>query len=157
MSTASQSIGSIRRLVLTVFVVFALIQLIPYGRNHTNPPVLQEPPWDSPATRETFLRVCGNCHSNRTVWPWYGSIAPFSWLVQYDVDQARENLNVTEWGRKKYKGDEAADEVREGDMPPLYYKPLHPESWLGDKERREFVAGLVKTFGDRSAEKQGGR
>ena len=29
----------------------SLIQLVPYGRDHTNPPVTGEPPWDSAATR----------------------------------------------------------------------------------------------------------
>ena len=29
-------------------LLFLLIQLVPYGRGHTNPPVVQEPNWDSP-------------------------------------------------------------------------------------------------------------
>ena len=43
-----------RRLTYGTFAVlgvFVLIQFIPYGHNHTNPPVTQEPKWDSPATR----------------------------------------------------------------------------------------------------------
>lgn len=28
-----------------------LIQLVPYGRDHSNPPVVQEPHWDDPRTR----------------------------------------------------------------------------------------------------------
>ena len=47
-----------------------LIQLVPYGRNHTNPPVLAEPKWDSTQTQITFMGACGDCHSNQTVWPW---------------------------------------------------------------------------------------
>lgn len=44
----------LRRLVLGgagAGVVFLLaIQLVPYGRNHTNPAVIGEPTWDSPQT-----------------------------------------------------------------------------------------------------------
>src|SRR3989304_2315734 len=29
----------------------AVIQFVPYGRDHTNPPVSTEPVWDSPDTR----------------------------------------------------------------------------------------------------------
>ena len=57
----------LRIIVIIVAVVvggFLLIQLIPYGRNHTNPPVVQEPQWDSPQTRELAVRACYDCHSN---------------------------------------------------------------------------------------------
>lgn len=32
-----------------------LIQLVPLGRQRTNPPVVQEPNWDSPQTRQLAL------------------------------------------------------------------------------------------------------
>ena len=42
---------------LVVSGLFLLaIQLIPYGRAHANPPVLAEPAWDSPATRDLAVR-----------------------------------------------------------------------------------------------------
>ncbi len=137
------------RSMLALFALLALIQLVPYGKNHTKPPVLQEPKWDSLKTRQVFMHVCRNCHSNETEWPWYGAVAPFSWLVQSDVDEGRSEFNVSEWGRPKNKGDEAAKEVREGDMPPWYYLPPHPEARLTKAEREEFVRGLVLTFGER--------
>ena len=37
---------------LAVVGVVVGIQLIPYGRNHSNPPVRQEPQWDSAETRK---------------------------------------------------------------------------------------------------------
>ena len=43
-----------RRLVwggIGFVVLFVLIQAVPYGRSHSNPPVLAEPKWDSPTTR----------------------------------------------------------------------------------------------------------
>ena len=75
----------LKKIILIIIVVavggFLLIQLVPFGRDHTNPPVVQEPNWDSPATRELAQRACFDCHSNETVWPWYSNIAPVSWLV----------------------------------------------------------------------------
>jgi hypothetical protein len=44
-----------------------LIQLVPYGRDHTNPPVRLEPAWDSPQTRALAVRACYDCHSNETI------------------------------------------------------------------------------------------
>ena len=124
-----------------------LIQLVPYGRSHDNPPVASEPAWDQPRTRELFFRACGDCHSNETVWPWYAQVAPASWLVQFDVEEGREHFNVSEWGREEdNEGDEAAEELREGEMPPWFYLPLHAEAQLTDAERDALIAGLEATF-----------
>ena len=84
-------------------------------------------------------RACNNCHSNATVWPWYSHIAPVSWLVVSDVREAREHLNFSEWGllsREKSRSliREACDEVKAGDMPLWYYRLVHPESWLTEKD-----------------------
>jgi len=64
--------------LLGLVVVFVLIQLVPYGRDHSNPPVVQEPAWDSPETRAMVMGACGDCHSNQVVWPFYSNIAPIS-------------------------------------------------------------------------------
>lgn len=61
-----------------VLMLILLLQLVPYGRNHTNPAVIAEPNWNSPQTRAYFYRACADCHSNETAWPWYSNIAPLS-------------------------------------------------------------------------------
>ncbi len=130
-----------------------LIQLIPYGKNQTNPPTLAEPKWDSPRTRELFFNACKNCHSNQTIWPWYSRIAPASWLIQYDVDKGRSHLNVSEWGRLGHNhGDEAAQKIQEGEMPPWYFLPTHPEARLSKSEKVELISGLSMTFGGEKKE-----
>jgi hypothetical protein len=30
-----------------------------------------------------------------TRWPWYSNVAPVSWLVQHDVDEGRNELNLS--------------------------------------------------------------
>lgn len=139
----------IMRAAIVLAGIFIFVQVVPYGRDHANPPVLGEPSWDTSRTRELFFRACKNCHSNETEWPWYASVAPASWLVQHDVTEARYEFNVSEWGRRKNKGDEAAEEFREGHMPPFYYLPLHAEARFTAAEREEFLRGLAATFGDK--------
>ncbi len=131
-------------------IALAAIQLVPYGRDHKNPPVTGEPKWDSPRTHELFNRACKDCHSNETVWPKYSSVAPVSWLTQLDVTLGRKGFNVSEWGRKgENEGDKAAEEVREGKMPMFIYLPMHPEAKLNPQEKDELVKGLVSTFGEK--------
>lgn len=127
--------------------IFLAIQLVPYGWNRTNPPVVAEPGWDSSRTRELFVRACADCHSNQTRWPWYSRVAPVSWLVVRDVEAGRSHFNVSEWNRPQKDAREAAEEVREGNMPLPVYLPAHPEARLSATEKAELVRGLEATFG----------
>ena len=136
-----------------VMIVAIAIQFVPYGRDHSNPPVVSEPKWDTPKTKEFFVRACADCHSNETKWPWYSNIAPISWLNQYDVEEGREHFNVSMWGvQKKNKGDESKEEFEKGEMPPWFYVIAHPDAKFTESEAKEFMKGLVATFGEEEDE-----
>lgn len=127
---------------------FLLIQLIPYGRDHTNPPVLSEPNWNSPQSRELAQRACFDCHSNETVWPWYSNIAPVSWLVQRDVVEGREKLNFSTWAQGGgEKADEMVEVIAEGEMPLPIYLLTHAEARLTAAEKQALMDGLQATAG----------
>lgn len=127
--------------------VFLLLQLVPYGRTHTNPPTVVEPAWDSPRTRELAVRACFDCHSNQTRWPWYASVAPFSWAVQLDVEAARSVINFSEWNRRYARSGYAGRRTSSGMMPPYKYRMAHPEADLTPEERMELARGLEATLG----------
>jgi len=127
--------------------LLAVAQLVPYGRAHTNPPVVAEPPWDQPATRALAVRACFDCHSNQTHWPWYSHVAPASWMLQNHVDEGRETLNFSEWGRGNEEAAEAGDQVRDGEMPPRSYLLLHPEARLSAAEKAALARGLDASLG----------
>ena len=140
--------------------IFLLLQLVPYGRNHTNPTVVAEPTWDSPETRALAVRTCFDCHSNETVWPWYSNIAPVSWLVQRDVDEGREKLNFSEWlvyveneegedEEKEYEWDDIEDVIRSGEMPMPIYLIQHPEAKLSAAEKEQLIEGLLVSTGQK--------
>ena len=132
-------------LVAAALIGFGLLQLVPYGRNHTNPPVSAEPAWDSPQTRDLAKRACFDCHSNETTWPWYSNVAPVSWLIQRDVDEGRLRLNFSEWNRPQRERGRLARIVNEGEMPPWYYVILHPTANLSTAETQQLVNGLNAT------------
>lgn len=137
----------IRNLFLFLVVVFGLLQLAPYGRGRTNPPVTQGPQWDSPRTEELARRACFDCHSNETRWPWYASFAPVSWRLAHHVEDGREHMNFSEFDRVQRHADEAAEEVAEGNMPLWDYELLHPSARLTEAEREELIRGLRATLG----------
>ena len=132
--------------------VFLLLQLVPYGRAHNNPPVVAEPNWDSPQTRELAQRACFDCHSNETTWPWYTNIAPVSWLTQRHVIEGREHLNFSDWNQSHeghedggHEAEEMAETVLEGEMPIRNYLLTHPEARLTNAERAALADGLAAT------------
>ena len=142
----------VRRVLIGAPILLLGIQAIPYGRNHTNPPTRVEAAWDSPKTRELAVRACFDCHSNDTVWPWYSHVAPFSWLIQGDVDEGREKLNYSEWNRPQEHARQSAKMVREGRMPQWYYAAIHPQANLSSNETQALIRGLVATFGEEEDE-----
>jgi hypothetical protein len=129
----------LRIAALGLVVVAAGVQLRRPPR--TNPPVdpgasfeaVVKPPPDAAALLE---RSCRDCHSYRTVWPWYSGIAPVSWLVARDVNQGRAHLNLSQWNlygpeMSALRIGQMCQAVANGDMPPKYYTPLHPEARPG--------------------------
>lgn len=130
-----------------MLAVGLIIQAVPYGRDHSNPPVRSEPAWDSPTTRELAVRACFDCHSNQTNYPWYSNVAPLSWALQRHVQSGRDALNFSEWDHPQREPEEAAETVREGSMPPKFYTDAHPRARFTDAERQALIAGLEATLG----------
>lgn len=135
--------------VSAAFLVGVAIQFVPYGKEQVNPPVVREPLWDKPQTRALVKRACFNCHSHETIWPWYAKIAPASWLVHWDVKEARGKLNFSDWQDGLQPGESPGrikNEVTSGKMPPFQYRIAHPEARLSEAEVQQLVEGLTLTI-----------
>lgn len=140
----------LKRIGKTVFVLgalFGLMQLVPCGRTHSNPSRRSEPEWDSPRTRELVVRGCFDCHSNETKWPWYANVAPMSWIVEYDVEKAREIVNFSEWGKDQPLAVYSAHSVAAEGMPPAKYTINHPEAVFTAQEKADLIRGLELSVG----------
>jgi hypothetical protein len=130
----------VKRVFLALVATLIVIQV--FRPSRANPTV--DPKYDISATlsvpadvTEIFARSCDDCHSNRTVWPWYSNVAPVSWLVAIDVNHGRTALNFSEWGmRNPEKNDEMlgeiCKEVTEKEMPGMMYPLMHTAAKLTD-------------------------
>jgi hypothetical protein len=126
-------------------VTLALMQLVPYRVD--NPPVKQEPTWDSTRTRALAVAACFDCHSNETRTLWFEDIAPLSWWITNHVDEGRKAVNFSECVRGAGEND-SSESVRRGSMPPGYYTwlGLHPSAELSAQERKDLADGLRATL-----------
>lgn len=133
-------IGAILAGVIFITVIALLLQ--------RNPPVVQEPAWDSPQTRDLAVRACYDCHSNQTQWPLYDKLPFSSWLAVADTLRGRRHLNFSEWGTSPVGGErgrgvnDVIEVIREGSMPPRLYVMLHPKANLTDQEKQQLIQGL---------------
>ncbi len=145
-----------RVLALLAALCVVTLQFLP-GPPKTNPPVVPERTIEAnlpvPAPVSSLLhRVCANCHSNETRWPWYARIAPVSWAIANDVNSARRVMNLSEWssgpGANRTTAISwltmACADVEADLMPLPRYRLLHPEARLSDQEK-EMLCDWTRT------------
>jgi mono/diheme cytochrome c family protein len=149
-STSRGRSGRARRaglIVAALLAVMVLIQLVPI--RVSSPSARADVPWDSARTEQLFNRACADCHSNQAHLQWFEHAAPVSWWIKGHVDEGRDALNVDEYPKVGEGGGEAAETVREGEMPPSYYTwfGMHADAKLTPAEQQELAKGLVATFG----------
>lgn len=127
----------IRWILIGIPVVFIAIQFVPVDQ--TNPPVESEVP-ASDNVRSILRRACYDCHSSESVWPWYGRVAPVSWLVAMDVNSGRKELNFSNWTsiptqQRLKKLTESVEKTAEGEMPPWFYVAIHSDAALSAEDK----------------------
>lgn len=132
----------VKWLLIVVVCLFILVQFKRPAR--TNPPVDESQTifartQMTPQVAAILDRSCRDCHSNKTVWPWYTNFAPISWFIVDHVNQGRQHVNLSEWGRldrdhqdKKLR--QICDQITDGAMPLSSYTPLHPGSKLSPED-----------------------
>ena len=131
-------------IIVVLAILFACIQLIRPAK--TNPAIDESRTISArlnvpPDVTNILERSCQDCHSNKTVWPWYSQLAPVSWLLVSDVNEGRSHLNLSDWAsydatRAPRKLDQMCEQVDHSEMPLWFYVPLHPKSRLSDDDKK---------------------
>jgi Haem-binding domain len=134
------------RTALVSAIAFGLMQLVPYGWTHDNPPVGRDAPWPDVASEQIARTSCYSCHSNETNWPAYSYVAPMSWLVRADVDRGRDEFNFSDWDAGD--ADDAIEQIEEGSMPLGRYLLIHRDARLSPTESATLIAALEAMSGD---------
>ena len=97
-------------------------------------------------------RACYDCHSDETVWPWYSTVPPASWMISRDVTKGRRALNFSKWsegnGRTPQLADAslaaACDGLKAGSMPKRTYRMMHASARLSASEIRDFCQWTIE-------------
>ncbi len=125
-----------------ILIFLIIIQI--FRIDKSNPPVITVLDYMSvtgaPDDIENLIRrSCYDCHSNESVYPWYAGIAPVSWLIKSHINNGRNHVNFSEWG--KYPGDvanrlndECYEEIVNKKMPLKSYTLFHSNAKLTPEE-----------------------
>ena len=129
---------ALKIILAALLLIFAGAQFVRPAR--VNPPAvaghsLEENAQLSPEAAEVLRRSCMDCHSNKTVWPWYSNVAPVSWMLADHVREGRDHLNFSEWAsydRRETLGllGEICKTVKGGVMPLDSYTLIHRSAAL---------------------------
>jgi hypothetical protein len=129
--------GKNKRIALRVgLLVFLAAQLVPIDRS--NPAVHSDLP-APPKVKAILQRHCYACHSNETAWPWYGYVAPVSWLMAKNVRDARDEMNFSAWigyrpDKRRRLLQDVLEQVDEGEMPPWSYRLLRRDAGVAGRD-----------------------
>lgn len=147
---------TLKKVLLFLGAVLLIIQLIRIDK--TNPPLNTATDISTVAQAPTeitsLLRSsCYDCHSNEVKYPWYTNVAPISWWIKDHINEAREELNFSEWGSYKTKRidkklKECSEMIEEGEMPLSSYTLIHGDAKLSKEQQAQLIAWFnsLRTF-----------
>lgn len=137
-----------RKITIGFIIVIAAIQFIPKkldNHGELNTPFAIDRVHVVPSNVMAILKnSCFDCHSNATSYPWYASVQPLSLWINHHVNEGKEELNFSEFGKYRiakqhHKLDEIAEQVEEGEMPISSYTLIHKSAKLSEEQKKLIV------------------
>jgi cytochrome c len=111
-----------------------------YGVHPEDAPVLDHSRVPD-AVRAVLVEKCADCHSDRPRVPFYGRLAPASWLMERDIVSAREAMNLSAWdgysaAQQQTLAAKMVQQTKAREMPPLQYRMIHWNALITDADAK---------------------
>lgn len=141
-----------KKVLLGILIVIILIQFIRPEKNESDivsndiKTVMNVPN----NVQQIIKTSCADCHSNKTVYPWYSEIAPISWFLASHVNDGKEHLNFSEWStyndnQKSHIIKDLNKELKSHKMPLNSYLWIHKDAKMTE-EQYQIMLDWVKTM-----------
>ena len=143
----------IKKILLGLGIILILIQFIrPEKKLSDDQTYAISTKYPVPDDVQKILTVaCNDCHSNKTVYPWYNNIQPIAWMLDHHVVDGKRHLNFSTFTQmpiavQNHKLEEVAETVEKKEMPDESYTlfGLHKEANLTE-EQRTLIINWAKT------------
>jgi len=141
----------IKRILIALAMVLIIIQFIRPSKNlsaDTSKDIstLYAVPEDVKAILE---RACNDCHTNRTVYPWYSEVQPIGWWLNNHISGGKRHINFNNFASlraatQKKKMEECMDQIKHNDMPISSYTWIHTDAELSEANKQTMYAWCRK-------------
>lgn len=143
----------VKKIVLVVLILFALLQFIPRNVNKSNEVLATDITrnYAVPSQVLTILKkACYDCHSNNTSYPWYAKVQPFRLMLDRHVKNGKKELNFSEYGgytakRQYNKFMSIGESIEDGSMPLKSYRWMHSGARLTQEEKAKMLKWVEDT------------
>ena len=136
----------IKKILIGLLIVLIIIQFIHPAKNlsaDTSKDITTLFPM-SDSVKTIIGKACADCHSNKTVYPWYASIQPVGiWLADH-VKDGKRHFNFNDFAsykiaKQNHKLEEVIEQIKENEMPLYSYTLIHKEAKLTDAEKATLI------------------
>ena len=143
----------LKKILLGLLALFLIIQLFRPEKNDSNDLTnVVTKKYDVPEEVAVILKnACNDCHTNNTVYPWYGNIQPVAWWLDEHIEDGKRHLNFSDFinlpiAVQNHKFEEIIEVIDENEMPleAYTYLGLHQEANLTSKEKDILKTWAVK-------------
>ena len=137
-----------KKILIALLVVLVVLQFFQIDKTNPETDINQDfltihnPPAEIASTMKA---ACYDCHSNKSVYPWYSNIQPIGWYLKDHIEEGKEHLNFSEFGtytakKQAHKLEECYELIEKGEMPLSSYTIIHKEAVLSETQQTELVS-----------------
>jgi hypothetical protein len=138
----------LKKILIGLGIILLVIQLFRPEKNESDEQTYaMATKYEVPQELNDILKVsCNDCHSNKTVYPWYVNFQPVAWYLANHVDDGKRHLNFSTFTQlpiavQNHKFEEMVEMVEEKEMPlhDYTYLGLHEEARLTEEQRKMII------------------
>ncbi|WP_339834274.1 heme-binding domain-containing protein [uncultured Flavobacterium sp.] len=137
-----------KKILIALLVVLVVLQFFQIDKTNPETDINQDfltihnPPTEIASIMKA---ACYDCHSNKSVYPWYSNIQPIGWYLKDHIEEGKEHLNFSEFGtytpkKQAHKLEECYELIEKGEMPLSSYTIIHKEAVLSETQQTELVS-----------------
>ncbi|HET6256029.1 MAG TPA: heme-binding domain-containing protein [Puia sp.] len=136
----------IRKVLLILALLFVIIQFFRPAKN-----LSAQTPGDihtvyavPPDVDKILQTSCADCHSNKTVYPWYAEIQPVAWWLDNHIRNGKRHFNLDDFTGQRIayqykKMDDCIEQLKQGDMPLDSYLWIHHNARLSAADKQVLI------------------
>jgi hypothetical protein len=133
----------IRKILIGLAIVFIIIQFFRPSKNLSDDTskdisTLYNVPDD---VKVILQRACNDCHSNKTVYPWYSEVQPVEWWLNDHIVDGKRHFNLNNFTSlkvavQKKKMEECMEQIKKNEMPLDSYTWIHKDAILSETDKQ---------------------